>query len=109
MADTVSSFVEKAKQPFSFGLQYIGLSAVGGYVGAYAYAKYEGVSGIDPLGSYQVESLIAGGVGGYLWLIFMDQPDLFTWWKPILVGAVTAQIYDRWIRNMMVEWNILSA
>ena len=95
----------------SSNLSYIGTAAIGGYAGAYLQAKWKGVTDISPMGSYEIESLIAGGVGAYLWLLLRGplSVDTQTLWKGLLVGWGAEFLYNRSVRGMLVQMNVVSA
>lgn len=89
-------------------MSYLGLGAAGGYAGAWLQAKYNGVTGVDPVGRYQVESLVAGGVGSYLWLLARGSDvDTQTVWKALLVGWGAEWIYNKFVRGLLTEMNIV--
>lgn len=96
-----------AVDTFSYNMGYIGYGALGGYVGAYLLARWNGVQGVQPLGRYQVESAVAGGVGNYLWLLTMNDVDTYSIWKPMLVGFGAEWIYNRFIKGMLTEMGVV--
>lgn len=99
---------DKIMDPFRYNLAYIGYGALGGYAGAWAMARWNAIDGVQPLGRYQIESAVAGGVGNYLWLLVKSDADTRSIWKPILVGVLGEWLYNRFVKNMLVEMNILS-
>lgn len=76
---------------------YLVKGAVGGYLGAYLMAKYQGVQNIDPVGRFQMESALAGAVGNYVWLLVGNNVDTFSMWKGVAVGAVAEWIWNAWL------------
>jgi uncharacterized membrane protein YeaQ/YmgE (transglycosylase-associated protein family) len=101
--------MENAMGTASNNMSYIGTGAVGGYVGAWLQAKYNGVSGVDPMGRYQIESLVAGGVGAYLWLLVRGPYNVDTdaIWKALLVGWGAEWIYQKFVRGLLTEMNVV--
>lgn len=90
----------KLTSPISDQPMYLLKGAIGGYVGAYAVAKYEKIDNIDPMGRFMVESALAGAVGDYLWLLMMGvDVDTDSAWKGVAVGAVAQLIYNRWLKG----------
>lgn len=96
MADTATA---RLVNPVSDQPMYIGKGALGGYIGAYAMAKYYKYDNIEPLGRYQIESALAGAVGSYIWLVVMgDAVDTESMWKGVAIGAISELIYNRWLK-----------
>ena len=91
--------------------RYIGLGAVGGYAGAFIQSKVQGVEGIDPMGMYQVQSALAGGIGSYLWLLLrgvgIDGADTDSIWKPLLVGWGAEWVYNKLVRGLLSEMSVV--
>ena len=100
---------ETMTMPVSYYPQYLLYGAVGGYVGAYAMAKFNQVDNIEPLGRYQVESGIAGAVGNYLWLVIRGPSlvDTDTVWKGMLMGVAAEWLYNRFLKGAVANmWTV---
>lgn len=100
--------VDRLTNTFSSNMSYIGYGALGGYVGAYALARWNGVEGIQPLGRYQIESGVAGGVFNYIWLLALNNVDTDTVWKAMLVGFLGEWLYNRFVKGILTEMNVVS-
>jgi hypothetical protein len=95
--------------PLQDSLGQIGYGALGGYVGSWAVARWNGIEGIQPLGRYQIESAVAGGLTEYIWIFFKGvNADVGTVWKPMLVGFLGEWLYNRFVRGTLVEMNVIS-
>lgn len=76
---------------------YLFKGAVGGYLGAYMMAKYQGVQNIDPMGRFQLESALAGAAGNYIWLLVGSNVDTYSMWKGVAVGILSEWIWNAWL------------
>jgi hypothetical protein len=92
--------------PISNNPGYLVKGAIGGYIGAFALAKYYKYDNIDPMGRYLLESAVAGAVGDYLWLMLLtDSVDTDSMWKGVLIGMLGQLIYNRWIKYYVTGYS----
>ena len=102
-------YLNTAVSPFTFNptLWYMGYTAVGGYAGAAALAKYQ-AGALPPLGSkFMVESAIVGGATGWV-VLMLSAPDLTSMAKAIGVGALGQWAWFKFLRPMAVNWNVVA-
>ena len=96
MTETYSGAFTK---PFN-NPNYLIYGALGGYVGAYAMSKYYKVEGVDPIGSYMIQSSLAGAVANYIGLMTFVT-DSQSMWKGLLLGVAGEALYNRIFKNLL--------
>lgn len=88
--------------PFD-NMGYLGSAAAGGYVSSYLMSKMRSEENMDLLGYYMVSSALAGGAGGYLWLLLVSGADKSTMWKGALVGAGAQWLWNKYLSSYFMS------
>ena len=101
----MTDFSDKLTTPFTDHGMYLAYGALGGYVGGYVWSKGQNLENVDPVGKFQLENAIAGGVTTYLYDISMTGVDTKTWWKGALVGVLGMWVWNKFLRQYVGSWN----